>query len=183
MKIRIASVNDAQAVNAIYTHYYQHTLCSFHESGKSDAERAQEMEMLLKRYPFLIAEGENGECLGFACGEPYRAQSGYRFTVELTIYLHPDAPKGNGIGTALYAELLRMLTEQGYYTAYGVLFSENEASIRLHQHFGFETLACLPHTAYKHGRWVDALVMQKALNPYPAVALEPVPFCEYRKRL
>ena len=183
MRIRIASAADAQVVNAIYTHYYEHTLCSFNEAGKSDEARAREVETLLERYPFLIAEGETGECLGFACGEPYRSQSGYRFTVELTIYLHPDAPKGVGIGTALYAELLRILTEQGYYTAYGVLFSENEASIRLHRRFGFEKLALLPHAAYKHGRWVDALIMQKPLNPCVSAADEPIPFCEYRKRL
>ena len=183
MTIRVASTADARAVNEIYAYYYEHTLCSFNESNKSDDERAHEIETLLERYPFLIAEGEDGACLGFACGEPYRAQTGYRFTVELTIYLHPSAPKGQGIGTALYAELLRMLTEQGYYTAYGVLFSENEASIRLHRHFGFEKLALLPHTAFKHGRWVDALIMQKVLKSREDAANEPIFFSEYRKRL
>ena len=183
MKIRIASALDAQAVNAIYAYYYQHTLFTFNEINKTDEERAQEIERLLERYPFLIAEDEDGRCLGFACGEPYRAQSGYRFTVELTIYLHPDAPRSCGLGTALYGELLRMLTEQGYYTAYGVLFSENEASLRLHQRFGFEKLARLPHTAYKHGRWLDALIVQKCLNPCETPAVEPIPFSEYRKRL
>lgn len=183
MRIRIAHPADAQMINDIYQYYIDNTEATFNETNKTVEQRAQEIETLLRDYPFLMAEDENGVCLGFACAEPFRAQSGYRFTVELTIYLHPDAPRRSGIGTALYARLLQILTEQGYHMALGVLYGGNTESLALHNCFGFEEVLLLPRAAYKHGRWLDMRMMKKQLLPYEETPALPIPFCEYRKRL
>jgi len=183
LHIRIASVEDAQAVNAIYGHYIEHTVATFSEVKKTAEQRAREIEEILKDYPFLIAEDENGSFLGFACAEPFRPQTGYRYTAELTIYLHPDAPKGCGIGSALYEKLLAMLSDQGYYTALGVLYGGNRESLRLHEKFGFEDVLLLPNAAFKHGHWLDMRIMKKTLRPYDEHPSRPIPFGEYRKRL
>ena len=183
LRIRIASVQDAQAVNDIYDHYIEHTVATFSEVKKTLEQRACEIGEILKDYPFLIAEDENGSFLGFACAEPFRPQTGYRYTAELTIYLHPDAPKGCGIGSALYKKLLAMLSAQGYCTALGVLYGGNRESLRLHEKFGFEEVLLLPNAAYKHGQWLDMRIMKKTLRPYSDHPHPPIPFCEYRKRL
>lgn len=181
--IRTASAKDAASIHSIYEYYIVHSLATFNEVNKSIEERAHEIESLMKQYPFLVAEDENGSFLGFANAEPFRPQTGYRFTVELTIYLHPDAPKGKGIGTRLYEYLLRMLKEQGYHTAISVLYGGNTASLALHRHFGFEEAALLKNAGYKHGQWIDARIMRKELNPFEQSPALPLPFCEYQKGL
>lgn len=180
MHIRIATPQDAPTVNAICAHYIAHSLATFHESNKTVEQRTREMEQLLETYPFLVAENKSGRFLGFANAEPIRLQSGYRFSVELTIYLHPEAPTGSGIGTALYEKLLSILTAQGFCTAYAVLYGKNDHSLRLHRRFGFEEVALLKNSAFKHGEWLDTRLLQKALNPYTNPPREPIPFSQYR---
>jgi len=183
VSIRIASASDAQKVHETYEHYIQHTLATFNESNKTVAERAREIETLLVNYPFLIAEDDLGRFLGFACAEPFRPQSGYRYTVELTIYLHPEAPRRQGIGAKLYDRLLQMLTQQGYCTALGVLYGGNDESLALHKRFGFEEILLLPNAAFKQGQWLDMRIMRKLLSPCEEHPSLPIPFCEYRKSL
>lgn len=183
IRLRIANPSDAPAVNAIFDHYIAHSLATFNEHTKPVEVRAKEIETLLKDYPYLIAEDENGRMLGFANAEPIRSQSGYRFCVELTIYLHPDAPKHAGIGTALYDTLLRILTQQGYCTAFGILYGGNHESLGLHKRFGFQEVALLHNTGYKQGKWLDTRIVQKQLNPCSPSPKEPIPFETYREGL
>lgn len=181
--IRIASAKDAQTVNDIYDYYIDHTVATFNEVKKTVEMRAAEMKEILEDYPFLIAEDENGRFLGFACAESFRPQTGYRYTVELTIYLHPDAPRHCGIGSALYEKLLAILADQGYCTAIGVLHGGNEESLQLHKKFGFEDVLLLPNAAFKHGRWLSMRIVKKTLCPYSEHPSPPLRFCEYQKRL
>ncbi len=181
--IRIAAVSDAAAVNETYGYYIEHSLANFGEQNKTFAERAQEIDEQLKMYPFFIAEDENGRFLGFACAEPYRPKSGYRYTAELTIYLHPDTPKHSGVGTALYEKLLSCLTAQGFRIAVGVIHDQNQGSLSLHKRFGFEQVGCLHNYCYKHGQWVGAVILEKTLNPFDDQPAELIPFSEYLKQL
>ena len=142
VRIRIATVNDAAVIHDIYDYYIAHSLATFNERNKTVEERAAEIDTLLQTYPFLVAEDDDGRFLGFANAEPFRPQSGYRFTVELTIYLHPDTPHHSGVGKLLYSHLFRILKEQGFHSAYAVLWGENQESARLHEAFGFEKSAC-----------------------------------------
>jgi len=170
-------------VNEIYAYYIENSAATFNEQNKTVSQRAREIETLLRDYPFLIAQDEQGSCLGFACAEPFRAQSGYRFTAETTIYLHPEAPRRSGIGTALYARLLEILEAQGYHTVLGVLYGGNLESLALHKRFGFEEILLLPNAAFKHGRWLDMRLMKKTLRAYEENPPLPIPFSEYQKRL
>jgi len=183
VKLRIANTSDASNVNETYGYYIAHTLANFGEQNKTVEERAQEIAQLTEMYPFWIAEDESGRFLGFACAEPYRPKSGYRYTAELTIYLHPDAPKGCGIGTALYEQLLTCLKEQGFRIALGVIQAENQASLSLHRRFGFRQVGELKNTCYKHGQWVDAVILEKVLNEFDPSPTPLVPFALYQKKL
>ena len=180
--LRVANSNDACSVNETYGYYIQHSLANFGEQNQTVAERAQEIEELLKMYPFFVAEDETGRFLGFACAEPFRSKSGYRYTAELTIYLHPATPKGCGVGTALYEKLLFCLKEQGFRIALGVLHDENTGSLALHRRFGFAQVGHLRNYCYKHGQWVGAVLLEKVLNAFDEQPNSLIPFAEFRKQ-
>ncbi len=170
--LRRAQPQDACHLLETYTHYITNTVATFHEYPKALEDYRKQIEELSAQYPFWVAE-EEGRFLGFANGEPFRPQSGYRFTAELTIYLHPDAPKHSGIGRLLYQRVLDELQELGFVNALGCISGENEASLAFHRSFGFEEMAVLQNIAFKHGRWLSAVLMHKQLNPYaePPAAL------------
>lgn len=181
--IRAACAADAQAVNETYDHYIDNTVATFNERRKTLEERKQEIVSLLQMYPFLVAEDEDGAFLGFACAEPFRAQSGYRFMPELTIYLHPSAPKGCGVGTRLYEKLLALLQRQGFASAVAVVYGGNAESLALHRRFGFTQAALIPQAAYKHGRWLDMCILRKALCGFAGEPAEPMPFSHFQNDL
>ncbi len=178
--LRYASTADAAAINEIFGYYIENTVVSYNTANKTIEERTAAIKTLMCDYPFLIAE-DNGRILGFTCAEPVRPQAGYRYCAELTIYLHPDAPKHSGIGRMLYERLLSLLKEQGIRTVYAVISGENNASVAFHESFGFSHLAVFPKSGYKHGRWLDTIWMQKTLNPFDAVPNELIPFSELNK--
>lgn len=183
MKLRIATPEDAAIIHDIYDHYIENSVATYNEQNKSVMQRAEEIAALLNDYPFFVAEDESGAFLGFANAEPVRPQSGYRYCAELTIYLHPSAPKHAGIGKALYTVLLDSLKKQGFRVAYAVIDSGNEGSLALHKAFGFAQEAIFRSCGYKHGRWLDTVWLRKELNAFDESPAPIIPFCEYRKEL
>ena len=173
LTLRSITPEDAPIVAQIYTHYIHHTVSTFHEIPKTIEAYRQQIEELSAVYPFLVAEAD-GVFLGFANAEPFRPQSGYRYTAELTIYLHPDAPKHAGIGRKLYQALLAQLRDMHYVNVLACISGENEASIVFHRSFGFEEMAVFPKVAYKQGRWLDAVWMRKTLLSTEKAPLEPL---------
>lgn len=182
VQLRIATPDDAPIIHDIYGYYINHTVATFNEVNKSIQKHREEIAALLEQYPFLIAEND-GQFLGFANAEPIRPQSGYRFCVELTIYLHPDTPKHSGVGKKLYSALFDILQKQGYRSAFAVLEANNEASIALHSHFGFEELVRFPNVGYKHGIWLDSLWLRKDFNVFDENPSLPIPFSIFREHL
>ena len=174
--IRAACLADARVVNEVYDYYIDNTVATFNELHKTVEERENELVSILGMYPFLVAEDEKGAFLGFACAEPFRSQTGYRFIPELTIYLHPSAPKRCGIGTKLYEKLLMLLKAQGFASAVAVVYGGNAESLALHRRFGFEQMALMPNAAYKHGMWLDMCILRKELCGFADCPAEPVPF-------
>ncbi len=100
MTIRSATIADAQALTAIYTYYVENTPITFETEVPSVQEFAERIAKTLKRYPYLVAE-EAGEIVGYAYASAYKERAAYDWTVEVTVYLAPDA-KAKGLGTALY---------------------------------------------------------------------------------
>ena len=178
--IRPITPEDAEMLREIYTHYILHSVATFHEIPKTLEAYRQQIEELSAVYPFFAAEAD-GRFLGFANAEPMRPQSGYRYTVELTIYLHPDAPKHAGIGRSLYEKLLARLKEQGFVNAVACISGENEESLAFHRSFGFEEMAVFPKVSFKHGRWLDAVWMRKTLGSTNAPPAEPVRADQFAK--
>lgn len=169
MVIRPAVPDDAAAIAAIYAHYVRETAITFAKEAPTAGDYAARIAD--DRFPFLVAE-ESGCVSGFIYAAPFRVKEAYRWDVELTIYLAPGW-QGRGIGKALMAQCLQILTKQGYLNAYSCITLPNERSIGLHRCFGFEELGVFKSTGYKLGKWHDVIWMGKVLGVLSAAPEEP----------
>lgn len=151
--IRIASAADAPAVAAIYNHYVRNTVITFEETPVSDADIAKRIADIGGAYPWLVHERE-GRVAGYCYAGRFHARSAYACTVETTVYVEHGA-RGAGIGSALYEELLGRLRARELHSALGLIALPNEASVRLHERFGFEQVALLREVGWKLGGFVD----------------------------
>ena len=128
-----------------------------------DEMRRRMRALLADGFPFLVAEYD-GRVAGYAYAGSFRARLGYRFTVKNSVYVAADR-QGHGIGAALLAALIEACTARGYRQMIAVIGEPtNNASIGLHARFGFEHTGTMPGIAWKHGRWLDTVFMQRALG-------------------
>ena len=164
LKLRPALAADLPAVQAIYAHHVLHGLGTFEEEPPPEAEMARRHAAVTGYgLPWLVAEAD-GRVLGYAYAGPFRTRAAYRYTVEDSVYVAADAV-GRGVGKALLSELIGRCQALGLRQMAGVIGdSGNAASIALHRACGFEFKAILPALGFKHGRWVDVVWMQLALN-------------------
>jgi phosphinothricin acetyltransferase len=166
--LRAAAATDLPAITAIYAHHVLHGLASFETEAPPLAEMTRRFEAIVGAgYPYLVAVQE-GTVLGYAYANHYRTRPAYRFTVEDSIYVAPDAV-GRGIGRALLARLVAECEARGYRQMLAVIGdSENTASIAVHRACGFTHKAVLDAVGFKFGRWVDSVLMQRALGAGPS---------------
>jgi len=162
--IRAATSADAEALAAIYGHHVLHGFGTFEEVPPAAAEmESRRLAVIAYGLPYLVAE-EAGRVLGYAYAAPFRARAAYRYTVEDSIYIAPDA-QGRGVGRALLTAVLERCEHLGMRQVVAVIGdSANAGSIGLHRALGFEPAGAGKAVGFKHGRWVDIVWMQKALN-------------------
>jgi len=162
--IRDSRDDDLPAITRIYGYHVLHGLASFEEQAPPLEEMARRRaDHLAKGYPYIVAE-RGGEVVGYAYAAAYRARPAYRFAVENSIYIdHED--RGGGIGSALLPALIERCAARGYRQMIAVIGdSANAASIGLHGKFGFRNVGTFTAIGWKHGRWVDSVLMQRALG-------------------
>jgi len=150
-------------VAAIYRHHVLHGLASFEEVPPDEAEIRARFEAVRKAgLPYIVYE-EEGQILGYAYAGPYRTRSAYRFTVENSVYVR-EGYGGRGIGRALLTALIERCAAGPWKQMVAVIGdSENHASIGLHRALGFRMVGMLEKVGYKFNRWVDTVLMQRAL--------------------
>jgi len=155
---------DVPAIARIYGHHVLNGLASFEEVAPPAGEMARRRaEIVAKGFPYLVAE-EAGQVVGYAYCSGYRPRSGYRFSVEDSIYVAPGRG-GAGIGSLLLPRLVDAATALGARQMIAVIGdSANHGSIRLHARFGFRHAGTLEAIGFKLGRWVDSVLMQRALG-------------------
>ncbi len=146
--IRDADAADLAAVGAIYEHAALHGIATFDATGRAPEFWADKLGG-----PLLVAEVA-GSVGGFAYGSTYRPRPAYDHTREVSVYLAEEA-RGQGVGGALYAALLDRLRADGVHTALAVIALPNEASVRLHESFGFVHRGTIREVGWKFGRWID----------------------------
>jgi len=162
--VRDSRPEDVAAIQRIYAHHVEHSTASFEETAPDMAEISRRRDEVLKyTTPHMVAELD-GVVQGFAYAAGYRARAAYRYTVEDSIYVDPNAT-GHGIGTRLLSELIERCTALGYRQMIAVIGgADNAASIRLHQRLGFTMAGQLKATGFKFGGWLDIVHMQRALG-------------------
>jgi len=152
------------ALEAIYGHWVRHGLASF-EEVPPDAEEIDRRRQAVQAagLPYLVAlAGE--DVIGFAYAGPYRARPGYRYSVEDSVYVAPEA-LSCGAGRALLAAIIAEAERLGYRQMVAVIGdSANAASIGLHEALGFHRVGTFTSIGFKLGRWVDSVLMQRALG-------------------
>ena len=165
--IRESAEADIEAIAAIYAYHVRTGFGSFEEVPPSIEELARRRaEVLARDLPYLVASGRgDADILGYAYASPYRTRSGYRFSVEDSIYVAAGAER-RGIGRALLGRIIERCTASGYRQMVAVIGDNgNVGSIGLHAQLGFHQVGILPAIGFKHGRWVDSVLMQRALGP------------------
>ena len=174
--LRIAVREDVPAMLAIYAPYVLETTVTFEYTVPTPAEFAGRFGEVTERFPWLVYE-EAGEILGYAYASAPFVRAAYRWCAEPSIYLRKDA-RGRGVGRKLYTALEKILTFQGFQISYALVTQENEASLRFHRSFGYETAAVFHSCGFKFGRWLDLNWMEKRFTPVEIPSAPPIPWAE-----
>lgn len=163
-QIRPATAADIPAITAIYRHAVLHGTATFEIDAPDVGEMARRFEAITgDRGPYLVATSGSAVA-GYAYAGTYRPRPAYRFTVEDSIYLAPESQK-RGIGSALLNELIARAEKEGFRQMIAVIGdSANAGSIAVHARAGFEMIGTHPNVGFKFGRWLDTVMMQRALG-------------------
>ena len=162
--VRDARDNDMPAVQAIYAHHVIHGTASFElEPPSLEQMRQRRTDVCAHGLPYLVAE-RDGEVVGYGYATLYRPRPAYRFTVEDSVYVREDT-SGLGTGQALLRRVIERCIEDGRRQMVAIIGnSENIASIRLHERLGFRKVGVFESVGFKHGRWLDTVIMQRELG-------------------
>lgn len=164
VQLRSVTLDDVAAIHRLYAYHVETGLASWELEPPSGDEMLRRVQAILGAgYPYLVATIAD-ELVGYAYASSYRPRAGYRYTVEDSIYLDPKVA-GRGIGRYLLSALIRATTECGYRQMIAVIGdSRNLASIRLHAALGFTHIGTFPQVGWKHGQWLDSVMMQLTLG-------------------
>jgi L-amino acid N-acyltransferase YncA len=164
LSIRAAIAADIPAITAIYDHAVRHGTASFELEPPDAAEMARRQQTLLDGgYPYLVAEAD-GVLAGYAYAGAYRPRPAYRWSVEDSVYIAPTMHRC-GIGAALLGRLIAEAEQRGFRQMIAVIGDSAQApSIELHRALGFRLIGAVENVGFKFGRWLDTVLMQRALG-------------------
>jgi len=163
-RIRPAGPLDIAAITRIYADAVEHGTASFEIEPPDKAEMSRRQKALLDGgYPYLIAE-QAGTVAGYAYAGPYRDRPAYRWCVEDSIYVAPEFQR-QGIGRQLLARIIAESEMRGFRQMIGVIGdSANKASVAVHAAAGFRLIGAFQSIGFKHGHWLDTVLMQRPLG-------------------
>ena len=173
MRLRAATEGDAAAISEIYAPYVTASVVSFETDAPDAATVRDRIAQCADLYPWIVAEDEGGKIGGYAYATAFRPRPAYRYAVESSVYLAPDA-QGRGIGARLYRSLLATLEAQGFVQAIAAITLPNPASVRLHEALGFTAAGVYRQVGYKLGGWHDVGLWQRALAAPANPPVEPL---------
>jgi len=161
--VRDAVASDMPEVTRIYAHHVLNGLASFEERAPSPEEMLARYQAIASTgYPYLVGEIA-GRIVGYTYASAYRPRPAYRFTVENSVYVD-NSCRSNGIGGTLLKALIERCEGGAWRQMLAVIGdSANAASIALHSRHGFRPAGSLMSVGFKHGRWVDSVIMQRPL--------------------
>ncbi len=171
IKVRKASIKDAEAIRQIYAPYVLNTAITYETSVPSVAEFQGRIARTLSKYPYIVAEIDS-QIVGYAYAGPFYARPAYNWSAELSIYIDRNFRR-QGIGKTLYGELENLLGKMGITNLYACIASPDVpdeyldgSSIEFHRHLGFSLAGTFHHCANKFGRWYNMVWMEKFIGEH-----------------
>ncbi|EDY53486.1 phosphinothricin N-acetyltransferase [Streptomyces sviceus ATCC 29083] len=169
MQVRPGVEGDLKALADLYNHYVRETPITFDTAVFTPEERRPWLLSHPEDGPYRLmvatdteSTGTSQRILGYATSSPFRAKAAYATSVEVTVYVAPDAG-GRGVGTLLYKALFEALAGEDVHRAYAGITQPNEASTRLHERFGFRYVGTYREVGRKFGRYWDVAWYEKDL--------------------
>lgn len=165
MNIRRATLDDIADMTSIYEHAVLYGTGSYELEPPEEAELTRRFEHVTGNgFPWFVADN-GGVVLGYAYASPFRTRPAYRWMIEDSVYVAPEA-KGKGIGKALLQTLLRECEKLGFHQMAAVIGDGegNRGSVALHESLGFKHSGTIEASGFKHGRWINTVIMQIGLN-------------------
>ncbi len=179
LTIREASVKDAAELLEIYRPYVEHTNVSFEYETPSVEEFAGRIAHTLERYPYLVAQNDEGEILGYAYASAFKSREAYDWSVELSIYVKDNVHR-QGVGRQLYEELEKILCKQNVCNLCACIAYPYPDSEKFHEKMGYKTVAHFHKSGFKAGKWVDMIWMEKALRDLDEAPQEFIPYSKLK---
>ena len=162
MQIRLATLDDADAIREIYNHQVLTSTVTFDLVPRSAADQVEWMQARSGAHAVVVAADDTGSVSGFGSLSPYRPRPAYSTSVEDSVYVREDR-QGQGVGRSILTELVARAEQHGFHTVVGRIVGDHEASIALHRSLGFDHVGTEREIGRKFGRWLDVVVMQRML--------------------
>jgi L-amino acid N-acyltransferase YncA len=160
--VRVARVEDAEAMRAIYNLEVETSTVTFDLVARTASEQRAWLAARAGAHTALVAV-EAEEVIGFAALSPYKERPAYSTSVEDSVYVHRDH-QGRGVGRLLLGTLVDAAQTSGFHAMFARIVGGHEASIRLHESHGFEIIGTEREVGRKFGKWLDVVVMQRLLR-------------------
>jgi phosphinothricin acetyltransferase len=161
MEIRVAELDDAEAIRSIYNVEVETSTVTFDLVPRSVADQRSWLAARSGAHTAIVAT-EGPEVIGFASLSPWRDRPAYATSVEDSVYVH-RGHQGKGVGKVLLARLMEVAVQSGFHAVFARIVGGHEVSIRLHASFGFEEVGVEREVGRKFGRWLDVVIMQRLL--------------------
>jgi L-amino acid N-acyltransferase YncA len=161
--IRLATIADAAAIQAIYAPVVRETPISFEFEPPAVEECERRIAKTLATFPWLVCEPD-GTVRGYAYAGRHSERAAYQWSVDVSVYIH-DRWRGKGLGRALYTSLFAMLRSLGYFNVYAGITLPNPGSVALHESMGMRPVGVYRHVGFKMGAWHDVGWWQGKLQP------------------
>ena len=163
MKYRLATHDDAEAIRTIYNREVLGSTVTFDMVPRSPLDQLAWMDEHSGAHPAVVAVDDLDRVRGFGSLSPYRPRPAYRTTVEDSVYVD-DEVRGQGVGRGLLTELVARAERAGHTSIIAMIASDQPASIRLHEAFGFGKVAHIRRVGFKLGVWIDVVFMQRMVR-------------------
>lgn len=175
MMIRMATLDDAEAILKIYEPYILNTVITFEYDRIPLEDFKERMRNIMSKFPWLVCTIDD-KVVGYAYCSTHLIRAAYAWDCEFSIYISEEYHR-KGIATALSKALFQIVKKQGYYNVYSLICVPNINSISLHKKLEFKEIGTYYNTAYKFGQWRDVMIMEKTLQvplgePVPVIPID-----------
>ncbi len=163
LRVVKATEEHLPAITAIYNDAVLNSTATFDTEPKTLDDRRRWLAGHGEAHPVLVALDRAGNVLAWGSLSPYSDRLAYRFTVEDSLYVHPEA-RGRGVGQLLLGKIVESARERGYHTVIAKVVDGNAPSLAIHHKHGFEVIGTMREVGHKFGRWLDVTLLQRILR-------------------